>query len=74
MLDQFEGVATEHYRREVVQILRVGMLGTVPAMAYRRIKTVREPPPPAYLDVIRQGYEDFGLDGRPLREAVRLTL
>lgn len=68
-LDQFEGLLGGHYRRATVQILREGMTRLIPAMAYQRVATDREPPPAAYLDLIRQGYEDFGLDVRALEAA-----
>jgi hypothetical protein len=43
------------------------MPGLVSAMVYRRKNAACEPPPMAYLDVIRQGYDDFGLDTRLLQ-------
>ncbi|MBE7179424.1 MAG: hypothetical protein INR69_23675, partial [Mucilaginibacter polytrichastri] len=65
-LDQFEGLLSGHYRRETVYVRRDGFARPIPAMAYVRTDTDRAPPPPAYLDLIRQGYEDFRLDTRML--------
>ncbi len=43
-------------------------------MAYVMNRDGLAPPPPHYLDCIRDGYQDFGLDAAYLNEAVKLSM
>ena len=65
-LDIYEGVKTGLYRKQHCR-LRDGEI----TMFYKMRSTDILPPSDYYLDVIREGYDDFGLDQSVLEEAVR---
>lgn len=65
-LDRYEGVAGGLYRKEYVEF-DDGQKALLYVMNDRGIYAPSE----LYLDTIREGYRDFGLNTKPLDEAVR---
>lgn len=65
-LDRYEGVKGGLYRKEYVTFPKHG-----PALIYMMNSTGIMPPSEFYLDTIREGYGDFGLNTKPLDAAVR---
>lgn len=65
-LDIYEGVKGGLYSKKQCR-LRDGSV----AMFYKMNSEGILPPSPYYLDIIRQGYQDFELDPGPLDEAVK---
>lgn len=64
-LDRYEGVRSGLYRKEYIKIRVVDKNGGVhdgDALVYIMTSTNTAPPSDFYLDVIRRGYADFGLD------------
>jgi len=72
-LDRYEGCARDGsdaglYRREFFRVLIRGEARDV--LIYRMNSDDIFPPGAGYLDAIREGFRDFGLDQTPLRAAV----
>lgn len=68
-LDTYEGVKSGFYRREFVTLLNGDKREK--ALVYKMNSGGIMPPSDYYLDAIRQGYQDFGLDEKPLNAAVK---
>ncbi len=70
-LDRYEGVKSGLYRRVWVDVQT--RQGTSKALCYRMNRGEYAPPMEYYLDTIIQGFRDFGLHPRSLRDAVIYT-
>ena len=69
-LDRYEGVATgSYYKEESIVLKYQGKAHN--ALIYLKNDDGIYPPSQAYLDTIKQGYKDFGLDEAYLDEAVK---
>lgn len=74
MLDRYEGYRADGsgmYRKEIVPL--TGLDGETELMLYTMNSTGIMPPSEGYLHTIMEGYEDFGLPLKPLREAVKAS-
>lgn len=70
-LDAYEGVSSGLYRKIFLK-MRFKKTGKIRrCLVYQMMERGVMPPSKHYLSVIRQGYEDFGLDQDYLEEAVR---
>lgn len=65
-LDRFEGVGGGHYEKRYARIDRTGER----AMLYVMRDSGVMPPTSWYVDTIRRGYRDFGIDQSQLDEAI----
>lgn len=65
-LDRYEGVAGGLYRREWLHLLDIDS----PCLVYQMNRTGFSPPAIHYLEIIREGYRDFGLPEEYLNRAV----
>lgn len=70
-LDRYEGVASGMYRREMVPL--TGFDGETEMLLYAMNSTGIMPPSEGYLASIVQGYRDFKLPIKYLRDAVRAS-
>jgi hypothetical protein len=68
-LDRYEGVSGGFYRKEYVTI--TGVEGEDQMLLYVMNSTGIFPPSEGYYQTIRQGYRDFGLPLKQLRDAVK---
>lgn len=68
-LDRYEGIAHGLYSKEYLPI--AGIPGEHELMLYVMNSTGIMPPSTGYLEVIKEGYRDFGLPLAPLHEAVQ---
>jgi hypothetical protein len=68
-LDRYEGIGSGFYSKVFLPIS--GYPGEDNLMLYVMNSTGIMPPTAGYLETIKQGYRDFGLALKPLREAVR---
>lgn len=70
-LDRYEGIGSGLYSKEYIPLN--GMPGETQFMLYVMNSTGIMPPSQGYLDTIIEGYKDFGLPMKPLRDAVRAS-
>lgn len=70
-LDRYEGVAGGFYRKEYITV--EGYEGEDRMLVYVMNSTGIMPPAVGYYETIRQGYKDFGLPLRYLRDAVQAS-
>jgi hypothetical protein len=67
-LDAYEGAPTLYKQQSFFVALSSGKI--VSAMAYKMNRTGYSKPSRPYFDIIREGYQDFGLNRVPLEEAL----
>ena len=72
-LDRYEGIHRGLYRKESVTLAEP-FHGETEVMLYVMNSTGILPPSPGYLDIIKQGYRDFGLPLSALRAAVKRSI
>lgn len=70
-LDAYEGVSRGLYKKEKIKVLRFGKQQD--ALIYLMESEGIFPPRQSYVDTIRQGYKDFGLDTAYLDQAIAWT-
>jgi hypothetical protein len=70
-LDRYEGVGGGFYRKEYLPV--TGIEGEERMLVYIMNSTGIFPPSEGYFEVLRQGYRDFGLPLKYLREAVKAS-
>lgn len=67
-LDAYEGVASGMYRKELIKVETTE--GPMDCLVYVMNSTGIAPPPETYLEAIKQGFKDFTIPLKTLREAV----
>ena len=68
-LDRYEGIRSRMYENRYMRVEIDG--AAIDCLYYKMLRGEITPPSDGYLQIIAQGYRDFGLDMEPLEAAVR---